>query len=108
MTTTIDKDLFGVPYTEQAARPTPPAIYASKRMMQTREKLIGVSGKTLAARTMRTVASVRAQVSGIGAAFEDVDNSVVGAAEDLLRQLDEFERTVRDSVEWLKLPPETR
>lgn len=103
-------DMFGTPpspsSTPARAKERAPGHYKAKRMMQTREQLIGVSGKTLAARTMRTVASVRAQVAGLGAAFEDVDNSVVGAADELMRHFDDFERAVREAVDYLKEAPE--
>lgn len=83
-------------------RPDLPSIGRQKTVARTREKLIGVSGKTLAARTMRTVNSMRAQCTGIGMAFEDVDMTVVSAGEQLMAAFEEFEQAVRESVEWLK------
>lgn len=100
-------EMFALPALPATAEPVRlPEIGRLKTVLRTREKLLGVSGKTLAARTMRTVGSMRAQCVGIGMAFEDVDNTVTAAGEDLMAAFEAFETAVRDSCEWLKQSPD--
>ena len=72
-----------------------------RQMMRTRAELIGVKPKVLAARTKRRLKSIRARIEGLGAAFDEVDNSVTFEAQALLGAFDEFEKTVNQSVDWL-------
>jgi len=76
--------------------------YDQKKMMQTRADLIGCKPRVLAARIKRRLKTIRSQLEGIGAAFEDIDMTVVGEGQSLLDALDEYEKTVEASVEWLQ------
>jgi hypothetical protein len=76
------------------------------KMLETRAELIGIKPKVLAARIKRRLKSIRSQVEGIGAAFEDIDNVVVEGGRDLIEALDEYEKTVNESVSWLNEVPE--
>lgn len=76
--------------------------YDQKKMMKTRAELIGCKPKVLASRIKRRLKTIRSQVEGIGAAFEDIDMTVVGEGESLIGALDEYERTVNHAVEWLE------
>lgn len=76
------------------------------KMLTTRAELIGIKPKVLAARVKRRLKSIRSQVEGIGAAFEDIDMTVVEGGRDLIEALDEYEKTVNESVLWLNEVPE--
>ena len=76
------------------------------KMLATRAELIGVKPKVLASRIKRRLKTIRSQIEGIGGAFEDVDQTVLEGGRDLIEALDEYERTVNESVEWLNEVPE--
>jgi hypothetical protein len=80
--------------------------YDQKKMLATRAELIDVKPKVLAARVKRRIRTIRSQIEGIGAAFEDIDQTVVFEGEELLRAFNDYERTVNESVEWLNSSPE--
>jgi hypothetical protein len=82
------------------------AKHDQKLMMQTRAELLDVKPKVLAARVRKRLATVRAQLAGIGAAFEDIDMTVVGAGEALMGHFDTFERTLQEAVTYLEEVPE--
>lgn len=76
------------------------------KMLQTRAELLDVKPKVLASRVIRRLQNIRAQIDGIGAAFEDIDQTVVSGGNELLAAFEEYEQTVKDSVEWLNQVPE--
>lgn len=76
----------------------------SKLAERTRAELIGCKPKVLQARVKKRLASIRAQVAGLGVAFEDIDQSIVGEAEDMLARFDDFAAAVQHSVDWLEQP----
>lgn len=57
--------------------------YGQKTMMRTRAELLGVKPKVLAARVRRRLKSLRSQVEGISAAFEDIDMAAVAHLEEV-------------------------
>jgi hypothetical protein len=76
------------------------------KMLRTRAELVGVKPKVLAARIKRRLKTIRSQIEGIGAAFEDIDQMVVNDGDDLLAYFDEYEKTVNESVKWLNEAPD--
>lgn len=77
-----------------------------KVMMRTRAELLDVKPKVLAARVKRRLKTLRSQLTGIAAAFEDIDMSVVSAAESLEGAFEEFEQIVDESVRYLQEVPD--
>lgn len=76
----------------------------SKLTDKTRAELIGCKPKVLQARVKKRLASIRAQVAGLGLAFEEIDQSIVGEADALLLRFEEFAASVQHSVDWLEHP----
>lgn len=74
-------------------------------LLPTRAQCVSVSPKTLAARTRRTLKSVRKQLQPLAQPYIDVDNSVEGALDDLLTAFDAFEKHIEDTVTWLNEQP---
>ena len=89
---------------------TPPRIaapqYDQKKMMQTRAELLGVKPKVLVARVRKRMMTIRSQLEGIGAAFEDIDMTVVEAGKDLMDYFEEYEKTLDEAVENLEQVPD--
>lgn len=109
----MTRDLFGQTSPEPAPSASHRAAVAgtgrelarrSKLTEKTRADLIGCKPRVLQARVKKRLASIRAQVAGLGLAFEEIDQSIVGDAEDLLARFDEFATSVQHSVDWLEQP----
>lgn len=75
---------------------------AQRPLLQTREQAIGVSSKRLAARTKKSLAAMRRQIVGLFGPWQEIDESVNGAVDELLLAFDKFDDHINGSVEWLK------
>lgn len=75
-------------------------------LLQSREQAIGVSARRLAARTKKSLGSLRRQISDLFLPWQEIDESVNGAVDELLLAFDKFEKHINDSVQWLKEPEE--
>lgn len=76
-------------------------------MFETRAQAIGISPRTLAARTRRTLTSVRKQIESICVPWEEIDNSVITQAKLLLEACDSFDQHINTTIEWLNQQPGT-
>jgi hypothetical protein len=76
-------------------------------MFETRAQAIGISPQTLAARTRRTLTSVRKQIEALGVPWAEIDNSVLTEAQMLLRAFDAFDRYITETIDWLNQQPGT-
>jgi hypothetical protein len=76
-------------------------------LLQSREQAIGVSGRRLAARTKKSLAALRRTISALFLPWQEIDESVNGAVDELLLAFDKFEERINGSVEWLKEPEES-
>jgi hypothetical protein len=74
-------------------------------MFETRAQAIGISPKTLAARTRRTLTSVRKQIEALAVPWAEIDNSVLTEAQMLLRAFDAFDRYITETIDWLNQQP---
>jgi hypothetical protein len=79
---------------------------AQSTMFETRAQALGIKPKVLANQTRRTLASVRKQLTPLARPWIDIDNSIDGALDDLLRAFDKFEQSINDSIEYLNQVPE--
>lgn len=75
-------------------------------LIQSREQALGVSAKRLAARTNRSLGSIREQIKNLFLPWGEIDESVNGAVDELLFAFDKFEKHIQGSVEWLQEPEE--
>lgn len=73
-------------------------------LLETREQALGVSAARLAARTNQSLATMRAQIERLYRPWQEIDESVRGAVDELLSAFDRFEEHVKGSVEWLREP----
>lgn len=70
-------------------------------MFETRAQALHIKPKVLAARTRKSLASCRDQMTRLSAPWADIDNSVEGALQTLLSAFDDFSRQIDETVEWL-------
>lgn len=77
------------------------SMQSQRKMLETRAELIGVKPKVLAARVKKRLENIKAQIDGIGAAFEDIDNSIVTEGRELLFHFETYENRVNEAVNWL-------
>lgn len=76
-------------------------------LLQSREQALGVSAKSLAARTKKSLGSLRQQITNLFLPWQEIDESVNGAVDELLLAFGKFEEHINGSVEWLKEPEES-
>lgn len=74
--------------------------------LETRAQRIGVKPKVLAARSKRSLASIRKNLEKLAEPYTDIDESVASALEVLLASFDEFENYINGTVEYLMEIPE--
>ncbi|MBO3274163.1 hypothetical protein [Pseudomonas schmalbachii] len=70
-------------------------------MIESRAQAIGVKPKVLAARTKRSLKSIRTAMEKLAEPWTDIDGSVETAQDELLAALDRFEEHINGTVEWL-------
>jgi hypothetical protein len=73
-------------------------------LFQSRARALGISPRTLAARTRRSLASARKTLEALARPYADIDNSVESNLQPLLREFDEFEASITETVKWLEEP----
>lgn len=71
------------------------------RLIETRAEAIGVKPKVLAARTKRSLKNIREKITALSAPWEEINDGLRLEVQELLDHLDEFERSVDETVEWL-------
>ena len=71
------------------------------KLHQTRAEAIGCKPKVLAARTKRSLKSIRERISKLAAPWEEIDDNLRLEVDELLAQLDAFEESIDETVEWL-------
>lgn len=70
-------------------------------LFPTRAQALGVKPKVLLARTRKSLAYHREQLSKLAMPFAEVDNSVEGKLQELLAAFDDFQRHLISTAEWL-------
>ena len=73
-------------------------------LFQSRARALGVSPRSLAARTRRSLKSAREIIAKLALPYADIDNSVEGAQRELMAEFDHFEKTIGETVGWLEEP----
>lgn len=76
-------------------------------LFPSRAQSLGVKPKVLLARTQKSLSHYRAALTEFAAPYVDIHNSVQGALDDLMAAFDDFERHVRETVNWLNQQPGT-
>ena len=74
--------------------------------LETRAQRIGVKPKVLASRSKRSLASIRKSMEKLAQPYQDIDESVAGALDELLAAFDGFEQHINGTVEYLMEIPE--
>ena len=75
---------------------------AQRSLFVSRAQAIGIKPKVLASRTKRSLKTMRGQMENLATPWVDIDNSLSGALDDLLRAFDDFSKAVDESVSWLE------
>ena len=74
-------------------------------MFETRAQQIGLTGgrnpKAMAARTKKSLVSIRTRIEGLAAPYAEIDNGVELELQDLLNRFDDFEQKINETTEWL-------
>lgn len=73
---------------------------------QTRAQAAGVSVARLRSQANKFAAVVRDKAGQIGHAWQDVDNTIPGATEELLAALERWEQEVKEGLEFISEVPE--
>lgn len=73
-------------------------------LFQSRARALGISPKTLAARTRRSLKVAREIIEKLALPYDEIDNSVEGALAPLLEQFSAFEQSILETVKWLEEP----
>ena len=68
---------------------------------KTRAENIGIKPKVLAARTKRSLSSIREKIEKLSMPWMEIDNSVDGALDELIAAFDQFERCIQGSIDYL-------
>ena len=71
------------------------------KLHRTRAEAISCKPKVLAARTKRSLKSIRERISKLAEPWAEIDDNLRLAVSDLLAEFDDFERSIDDTVEWL-------
>lgn len=103
-----DRDLFGNPILPATANRTraserAPGQFGRPRRLTRADHIMaeGWTPKRLAAQTRRSLNSARATLERLAAPWAEIDNGVQSDLDVLLAAFDEFERSLKASVEWL-------
>lgn len=70
-------------------------------MFPTRAEQLNIKPRVLAARTKKSLASLRERIKELSAPWIEIDNSIDGAQDALLAAFDQFEKDIDGSIEWL-------
>lgn len=70
-------------------------------MFESRAQAIGVKPKVLIARTKKQVAEIRSRILALAYPWGEIDESIVGKADTLLTEFDEFMAYVKATETWL-------
>jgi hypothetical protein len=76
----------------------------SEDLFQSRAKALGISPKTLASRTRRSLKAARIILEKLAMPWDEIDNSVESNLAPLLDEFDRFEKSIDESVKWLLDP----
>ena len=71
------------------------------KLHRTRAEAIGCKPRVRAARTKRSLQSIRERIFKLSAPWEEINDNLRLSVDELLDQLDEFEQEIDDTVEWL-------
>ena len=74
-------------------------------LIPTRAQMLNVKPKVLAARSLKTLASIRKQFPNLAAPWADIDNTVCMRADQLLAEFESFERYVKSAIDYLNEVP---
>lgn len=74
-------------------------------MFESRAQNLGLVGgrspKAMAARTKRSLVSIRARIEKLALPYAEIDEGVEIQLQDLLVEFDEFENKITETAEWL-------
>jgi len=71
-------------------------------LFPTRSEQIGIKPRVLAARTRKSLGSIRERIEELSRPWVEIDNSIEGARDELVAQFDEFARSIEESIRWLE------
>lgn len=72
----------------------------------TRAQMLNVKPKVLAARSLKTLASIRKQLPNLAAPWGDIDITVCMRVDQLMAEFDSFEQYVKAAIDYLNEVPE--
>lgn len=70
-----------------------------------RAQMLNVKPKVLAARSLKTLASIRKQLPNLAAPWAEIDNTVCMRVDQLMEEFDSFERYVKSAIDYLNEVP---
>ncbi len=74
-------------------------------MFESRAQKLGLVGarspKQMAARSKRSIASIRSRIEALSAPYEDIDEGVRIELDELMAAFDQFEQKLNETVQWL-------
>ena len=71
------------------------------KLHQTRAEAIGCKPKVLAARTKRSLKSIRERISKLATPWEEINDNLRLEVPELLARFDAFEESIDETVDWL-------